>query len=569
MLQAMGCRRPVCCAGRAARGLGRVRGERGEAGSAVWGDVGLRAENARLRAENERLRSQVEELRRASKRQAAPFSKGDPKKDPRRSGRRSGEDYGTKAHRRVPDHVDEEFDVALPDGCPCCGGELDLEGIADQYQEDIVVPVRAHVRRFRIEVGRCRRCQRRAAGRHPLQTSDALGAAGAQVGPHAVALAAQLNKELGLPVSKVARVLAELCGLQITAGGLHQALGRLAATATPTYQALVAGVRASRAVAADETGWRVCGIRQWLWVFVGDDVTVYLIAEGRGYDQACQVLGVDFSGVLERDGWAPYRRFQHAEHQTCVAHLLRRCSELIADSVAGQAKVPHAVRRLLLDALKLRDQHAELLSRRDDGDVIEGHAVEISDGGVDSEADVDGVSLRARLASLTRPLLPARVARLALPAARDQQTVRNTENGIERLLAGRAELGARLEKLLAGRPTHDPNRKLLGHLTTESQHLFTFLKQPGVQATNWRAEQAIRPAVVNRKHWGGNRTWHGADTQQVLMSVIRTARQQHADPVALLRDLQREPVPTVTPALKLPTRQSIAPTPAPQGARGP
>jgi hypothetical protein len=29
-----------------------------------------------------------------------------------------------------------------------------------------------------------------------------------QVGPHAVALAAQLNKELGLPVAKVARVLA-------------------------------------------------------------------------------------------------------------------------------------------------------------------------------------------------------------------------------------------------------------------------------------------------------------------------------------------------------------------------
>jgi transposase len=34
-----------------------------------------------------------------------------------------------------------------------------------------------------------------------------------------------------------------------------------------------------------------------------------------------------------------------------------------------------------------------------------------------------------------------------------------------------------------------------------------------VQATNWRAEQALRPAVTNRKHWGGNKTWQGAHTQ--------------------------------------------------------
>jgi transposase len=529
---------------------------------------GLRAENLRLRAEVERLRGQVDELRRAGKRQAAPFSKGDPKRDPRRSGRRSGDPHGRHGHRQSPDHVDEEIEVALPDGCPCCGGELDLERVVDQYQEDIPIAVRAHVRLFRVGIGRCRRCGKRAQGRHPSQTSDALGAAGAQVGPHAVALAAQLNKELGLPVAKVARVLAELCGLQVTAGGLYQALARLAAAATPTYQALIKTVRASLAVAADETGWRVCGIREWLWVFVGDGVTVYLIADGRGYEQAKIVLGAEFSGVLERDGWAPYRRFEHASHQTCVAHLLRRCGELIADSIAGQAKVPHAVRRLLLDALSLRDQHADLLSRREDDDVIEGHAIEIPDA-LDGEPDANGATLRARLASLARLALPAGVARLALPAARVQQPPSGDGASVQSLAAGRAELHARLEKLLAGRPTHDPNRTLLAHLTNESEHLLTFLQQPGVQATNWRAEQAIRPAVVNRKHWGGNRTWHGATTQQVLMSVIRTARQQNTDPVALLRDLQCEPAPTVTTALKLPTRHPAAPTQPPQVARGP
>lgn len=134
-----------------------------------------------------------------------------------------------------------------------------------------------------------------------MQTSDALGAAGSQIGPRAIAIAAWLNKDLGLPMSKVRQVLG-LLGLQVTAGGLHHALGRLAGAAAPTCQALVLTVRQSAAVAADETGWRVGGRRQWLWVFVGDGVTVYLIAPGRGYEQAASVLGDAFGGVLERDG---------------------------------------------------------------------------------------------------------------------------------------------------------------------------------------------------------------------------------------------------------------------------
>lgn len=45
-----------------------------------------------------------------------------------------------------------------------------------------------------------------------------------------------------------------------------------------------------------------------------------------------------------------------------------------------------------------------------------------------------------------------------------------------------------------------------------SADLLAFLTRPGVQATNWRAEQAIRPIVCNRRHRGGNKTRQGADT---------------------------------------------------------
>ncbi len=77
-------------------------------------------------------------------------------------------------------------------------------------------------------------------------------------------------------------------------------------------------------MAADETGWRIDAERVWLWTFVGDLVTVYDIAAGRGFDQAAAILGEDFDGVLERDGWAPYRKFTKATHQTCLAHYAER-----------------------------------------------------------------------------------------------------------------------------------------------------------------------------------------------------------------------------------------------------
>lgn len=48
----------------------------------------------------------------------------------------------------------------------------------------------------------------------------------------------------------------------------------------------------------------------------------------------------------------------------------------------------------------------------------------------------------------------------------------------------------------------------------------------------------MRPMVVNRKNWGGNRTARGAHTTAVLASVLRTRDQQGRDPITVLADIQ-------------------------------
>ena len=164
--------------------------------------------------------------------------------------------------------------------------------------------MRPTVRAFHIAIGHCRDCGRRVQGRHPLQTSDALGAAAAQLGPVAVTLAVVLNKQLGLPLGKITTLFRERFGLTVTCGGLVHAIRRTARRAEPTYAALCETIRGSPVVTPDETGWKVDARLQWLWAYATPDTTVYAIQPGRGFEEAATVLGADFPGVLVRDGWA-------------------------------------------------------------------------------------------------------------------------------------------------------------------------------------------------------------------------------------------------------------------------
>ena len=437
----------------------------------------LTKENERLQAEIERLRKQLEEALRSLKRQAAPFSKGKPKSDPKRPGRKGGADYGHRAFRAVPDRVDEKIAVPLPKRCPDCGGQVIHDSTQPQFQEDIVR--QTIVRRFDIEIGHCVGCRGHVQGRHPLQTSDALGAARVQVGPQALTLAAHLTKQMGISHERAAQVLEWGYGLEVGRSALCRAMTRLGKKAEPTYQELQTVVRHSLINQLDETGWRVAAHLEWLWVCVSAEVTIYAILPGRGFAQAASILGEDYAGFLNHDGWQPYYRFVDAFHQTCLSHLIRRCKDMIETASAWAARFPQAVMQTLLEGLTLRDRYQR--------EEISWHGLQGATG----------------------------------------------------LLA------AHMERLLAKTFRDPANRRLAKHLRHEQPWLFTFLHCPGIEATNNAAERALRPAVVARKTWGGNRTENGAKTQQILISILTTCRQQGKDSFDRITELFLSPTPMV------------------------
>jgi transposase len=438
--------------------------------------AGCKALQRRLRdlqAENERLRRQLDEATRAGKRQAAPFAKGQPAAQPKKPGRKPGKDYGTKAHRQPPspDQIDEVHEAPLPDRCPDCGGPLDETHVAQQFQVEI--PRKPIHRQFNIHVGQCHQCRRRFQGRHPLQTSDALGAAAAQLGPDAQAAIVELNKQAGLSHGKVTRCLGSLFGIPLSRGGSVQTVLRAAARCEPIYEGIRQAVGRSDWVVPDETGWRVGGHPAWLHTLVGPEATAYVIDPTRSGSVAEAILGLDYDGTMVHDGWSPYDRFADAHHQQCLQHLLRRCDEMEAAATRGAVRFPRRVAELLRSGLDLRDRHA---------------AGQISTHG---------------------------------------------------LAVARGRLENRLADLIFPPKTNAANERLAQHLWNHRDDLFTFLRQPGLDATNWRAELAIRFGVILRKVWGGSRTWAGARAQSVLMSVGRTCWQQGRSALDFLSQLLR------------------------------
>lgn len=425
---------------------------------------------ARLEARVAQLEGLLEKAARAGKRQAAPFSKGSPKENPKKPGRKSGDEYGVKAHRPRPEQrPDEVFDVPLPPKCPDCGGEVQEEHTDQQFQVEI--PREPTIRRFDVHVGRCRRCGRTIRPRHALQTSNAVGAAASQLGPDLQALIAMMKDKYGLSYGDVQKRLDEAFGISVSRGGAAQVVLRAAERAEPVYEDIRSIVRQSDTVYPDETGWKVGGRLQWMWVFVTDLATLYVIRPSRGHAVPQEVLGADYDGRMIHDGWAPYDAFPKALHQQCLRHLRHRAEELLEQASWWARRFLCAVQEFLQDALEVRD-------RRDAGSLSE-----------------------------------------------------------QGLAVVRGRLEKRLDRLLAWNLSNEANRRFQAHLAKHRDEILTFLYDPDIEATNWPAEQAIRPAVVNRKVFGGNRTRAGAHAQEVLSSLFATCVQWKQDTLAFLSNL--------------------------------
>jgi transposase len=448
-------------------------------------NVRLRQKISELELEIQRLREELAIVRREANRQAAPFRRRELKKRKKRPGRPKGHPAANRP-TPAPEHIDRVVDVPCRT-CPDCATELIERDTVIQYQTDLppIVPI---VTQFKIETGYCPCCRQRHQGRHPEQTSDAIGAAGNTLGPVVLTMGAEMKHRLGVPYRKICDFFQTYCDLTVSPSALVRAEQRLADLARPTYDLLIDALRKSDVVHIDETGWRIKSVNAWLWVFTNQNVTVYAIRSGsgaRGHTVPDDILGPDFDGFIVVDGYCSYNVLDYKKGQ-CNAHLLRRAKkERETASPPEQAHYDRLI-KLIQDAIALAERR-------------------------------EAVS----------------------PANYQRQTSQMEDRLIDWLM------------ILPENPSDDLKR-LANHVQKHVTEWLAFLFHPEVPPTNNQAERMLRPAVITRKVGGCNKTLLGALVHSILSSIMATCKQRGQKFLDLARQLWQAREPQAIPILLTP-----------------
>jgi transposase len=290
----------------------------------------IEAQAARIEelvAANAALAARVEELERqagrssrnsslAPSRDSPDARKQRPKKS---SGRRQGGQPGHPGkHREMvedPDRIVEHW----PSVCAGCGEQIsdgehvaDGDPVAHQVSEIIVrVEVTEH-RRMRVRC-RCARCT--------LAELPAGVPAGA-FGP-AVAAAAATLTAARVSRREAARLLGDLCGVQISAASVEALVKQASDALEDGYVEVLGAVDQSPVRGADETSWQHAGQTHWLSVATAEQAALFQLSDRRDRDSAKALLGEQPRGVIVSDRYAVYLFIDDSQRQICLAHLVR------------------------------------------------------------------------------------------------------------------------------------------------------------------------------------------------------------------------------------------------------
>jgi len=88
----------------------------------------------------------------------------------------------------------------------------------------------------------------------------------------------------------------------------------------------------------------------------------------------------------------------------------------------------------------------------------------------------------------------------------------------------RADLDRRLDRVLALPRRGEVAEKLRRRIARDRAHLFVFVTERAVPATNNVSERALRPSVIFRKVTNGFRSEWGAQTYAAFRTVVSTAK---------------------------------------------
>jgi transposase len=392
-----------------------------------------------------------------------------------KSGKKRGGQPGHKGHSRFLYSVDECESVLNhhPVTCRCCGEKLRGED-ANPYRHQIIEipPINPIIVEHRLHQLMCDECGNltRAALPVDVYTSG--------YGVRIVALVTVLSGLYRHSTRMVQSAMQDIFGISMSLGTVNNLRLEASNAVESAVEEAKIYVQNSEVVGADETSFAQgnadgCNDKKsqgWLWVAVTPLVTYFQIALSRCSDAARNLLGENFSGILNSDRYAAYNWVGLEQRQLCWAHLKREFIK-ISERPGVSKEIGNAL-------VKQQEKLFELWHRVRDG-------------------------------TLTRFEF-----QLLVPELRN-----SLKSSLQEAAA--CEIGSKEKTPLA--KTVRTCRQLL----KVEPALWLFVTVEGVEPTNNAAQRAIRPAVIWRRTSFGSQTQRGSIFVQRMLTVVTTLKSQH------------------------------------------
>jgi IS1 family transposase len=296
------------------------------------------------------------------------------------------------------------------------------------------------------------------------------------LGPRLAATVVYLCLCMRLPRRKVAELLLELFGLQLSAALIDQAVHQAGRSVAPLQDRLAEQIAQAVILHARETSWPERALLLWLWVFCCSHTVLYVIGR-RTQEMFDNALSADFAGTLMSDGYSVYRA--RMLRLRCWAHLHRKLRGLAESS--------------------------------------------------DPRSRQAGSAMLDSFDRLMAAIFEAR-ARLAQPPPGEPDT------SVAPPAVTHAQWAEQLRRLCEEHrdDTNRALREVAREFLNDWDVIMRPLADPRLPLTNNVAERQLRHYVIARRIGYGTRTFVGSNSMALLASIIDTCRLRGASATALL-----------------------------------
>ena len=277
-----------------------------------------------LMAENVALRARVADL---EARLGLPPKTPDNSSTPPSQGHKASGEASSKpkgkphagAHRPLHPNPTSKRDV-MATQCQHCAADVSaVAQTAIQSYDRIEIPeIKPEVTRVTLHGGLCPCCAKRFKAVPPQGLEP-----GSPFGPNLRALAIYLRASHAVSYERLARLMSDLLGLEISEGALVNILDGSRDAFAEQTSLIRARLLSGSILQSDETGMRVGKKTWWTWVFHHDKDCCFVAAPSRGKAVVEAFLGSHRPDYWVSDRLAAQMGWATKEHQVCLAHLLR------------------------------------------------------------------------------------------------------------------------------------------------------------------------------------------------------------------------------------------------------